>query len=448
MARNGSGVYSLTAADNPVTANTLIEATKFNNTMTDIATALTNSLAANGETTVTGNIPMATYKITGLGAGTARTDAASLATIQDGTGVYVATVGGTADVITLTASPAITAYTAGQLFSWIASGANTTNVTVNVNAVGAKAVTKNGSTALIAGDIPSGALVSARYDGTRFQLASIGAATGLATSGGTMTGDIAMSGASIIETEGAVVASATTTEIWATDGNTRHITGTTTITSLGTAPQAGRWQKIIFDGALTLTHGANLNLPGSANITTAADDFAFVYADTTTQHDVLYFKKDGTAVAASSAASETVSGIVELATSAEIMTGTDTGRAMSPQRLRDAIGFSAYFQSSQQTITAAGSLTIAHGLGRSPVMYAGFLICTTGEGGYSTNDETGIYLGSDGDGARFSMLSLVPDATNINVRFGSSLPTIANKSNGALFNITAANWKLVVRAWA
>lgn len=112
----------------------------------------------------------------------------------------------------------------------------------------------------------------------------------------TFTTAITMSGKSVIEAEGAAVASAATTEIWATDGNTRHITGTTTITSLGTASQAGQWQKIIFDGALTLTHGANLNLPGSANITTAADDFAWVYADTTTQHDVLYFKKDGTAV--------------------------------------------------------------------------------------------------------------------------------------------------------
>ena len=90
--------------------------------MNDIATALTNSLAANGETTVTANIPLGGNKLTGVGAATTRTDAATLATIQDGTGVYVATVGGTADVITLTASPAITAYTAGQLFSWIASG--------------------------------------------------------------------------------------------------------------------------------------------------------------------------------------------------------------------------------------------------------------------------------------------------------------------------------------
>ena len=122
----------------------------------------------------------------------------------------------------------------------------------------------------------------------------------------TFTTDITMSAASLIEAEGAAVASAATTEIWATDGNTRHITGTVTITSLGTASQAGQWQKIIFDGALTLTHGANLNLPGSANITTAADDFAWVYADTTTQHDVLYYRKNGLSVIANNVGLQTI----------------------------------------------------------------------------------------------------------------------------------------------
>ena len=84
--------------------------------------------------------------------------------------MYVATVGGTADAITLTPSPAITAYAAGQRFVFIASGANTGATTVNVNSVGSRSITKNGTTALAAGDIPSGALVSIIYDGTRFQL--------------------------------------------------------------------------------------------------------------------------------------------------------------------------------------------------------------------------------------------------------------------------------------
>lgn len=99
------------------------------------------------------------------------------------------------------------------------------------------------------------------------------------------------------DAKGADIASAATTDIWATDGNTLHVTGTTTITSFGTAPSAGAWRRVIFDAALTLTDGANLNLPGGANITTAADDFALVYAETTTLFKVLYFKADGSAVA-------------------------------------------------------------------------------------------------------------------------------------------------------
>src|SRR3990167_2018150 len=121
----------------------------------------------------TADVAAGGFKITGLGAGTARTDTASLATIQDGTGVYVATVGGTADAITLTPSPAITAYAAGKTFRFIASGTNTTAVTVAVSSLATRAVTKNGSTALVAGDISSGALVEITDDGTRFQLGAV-----------------------------------------------------------------------------------------------------------------------------------------------------------------------------------------------------------------------------------------------------------------------------------
>jgi len=103
----------------------------------------------------------------------------------------------------------------------------------------------------------------------------------------------------IDESDAGNVASAATTDIWTTTGNLLHTTGTTTITSFGTAARAGAMRKVIFDGVLVLTHGTNLNLPGSANITTAAGDYAFVMADTTTQHDVIYFRKDGTAVIAS-----------------------------------------------------------------------------------------------------------------------------------------------------
>ncbi|MEE9250042.1 MAG: hypothetical protein V3U93_02815 [Alphaproteobacteria bacterium] len=97
-----------------------------------------------------------------------------------------------------------------------------------------------------------------------------------------------------LETEGvkaSAIASAATTDIWAATGDLVHITGTTTITSFGTASRAGIVREIIFDGALTLTHGANLDLPGAANIVTAAGDRALVRADTTIAAVVTHYQR-------------------------------------------------------------------------------------------------------------------------------------------------------------
>ena len=71
MPRNGSGVMSPSATGYPAVASTTIESAKYNAVIADIATALTLSIAANGETTITANIPMSGYKITGLGNATA-----------------------------------------------------------------------------------------------------------------------------------------------------------------------------------------------------------------------------------------------------------------------------------------------------------------------------------------------------------------------------------------
>lgn len=174
MSYNGSGLFQINTAGQPVVGGTTIDPTVFNALTADLATGLSNVICKDGQTTPTANIPMGNNKITGLAAATVRTDAASLATIQDGTGVYVATVGGTADVITLTPSPAISSYVAGQTFRFLAAGTNTTNVTVNISSLGAKAITKNGTTALTAGDIQSGEMVEITYDGTRFILGKIG----------------------------------------------------------------------------------------------------------------------------------------------------------------------------------------------------------------------------------------------------------------------------------
>ena len=73
MSRNGSGTYSLPAG-NPVVTGTTISSTWANNTLTDLATAVTGSIAADGQTPITGNLAMGGNKLTGLGVGNANGD--------------------------------------------------------------------------------------------------------------------------------------------------------------------------------------------------------------------------------------------------------------------------------------------------------------------------------------------------------------------------------------
>ena len=74
MSRNGTGTYNLPAG-NPVVTGTTISSTWANTTLTDIATALTGSLASDGQTPATGNLDMNSNKIVNLAAGTTTGDA-------------------------------------------------------------------------------------------------------------------------------------------------------------------------------------------------------------------------------------------------------------------------------------------------------------------------------------------------------------------------------------
>ena len=168
MPRNGSGLYVPPPANYPAVSATLITAANRNAIDADIATALTNSLAVNGESVVTADIPFGNNKLTGVKDGTLAKDAANVSQIQNSNAILLASVAGT-DTITASLSPALTAYANGQIFTLIPANTNTGAVTININGLGAKSITKNGSTALVAGDLVAGVTYSLQYDGTRFQ---------------------------------------------------------------------------------------------------------------------------------------------------------------------------------------------------------------------------------------------------------------------------------------
>ena len=108
----------------------------------------------------------------GIANATANTDYVTPAYVQNATLITLSSVAGT-DTITATAPSPFSALADGQEFSFFAAGANTGAVTLNLNSVGAKSVTKSGGTALAAGDIPAaGAVVKVKYDlaNTRFEI--------------------------------------------------------------------------------------------------------------------------------------------------------------------------------------------------------------------------------------------------------------------------------------
>jgi hypothetical protein len=174
MSFNGAGTF--TQATAPVVSGTVISSTNYNTQNTDFVNGLSNVICKDGQTTVTANLPMATYRHTGVGNAVARTDYAATGQVQDGSFTWCGTAGGTADALTLTPTPAITAYATGQKFRFKASAnANTGAATVAVSGLTAKALQLN-DTALAAGDIAANKYYEALYDGTAFQIQRISAA--------------------------------------------------------------------------------------------------------------------------------------------------------------------------------------------------------------------------------------------------------------------------------
>ena len=287
MPRNGSGLYVPPPANYPAVSATLITAADRNAIDADLATALTNSIAVNGESVVTADIAFGNNKLTGVKDGALAKDAANVSQIQNSSAILLASVAGT-DTITASLSPTLTAYANGQIFTLIPANTNTSAVTININGLGAKALTKNGSTALVAGDLVAGVEYSLQYDGTRFQ--KVAGSDYMSIAGGSLTGLLNVN-------DGADIASASTVDLTVATGNTVRITGTTAITAF--TMNAGQQMMLIAVGALPLTyHATTMNINGGASYTCAANDRLSVFKDGSGVIHVNVAKQDGSPIVA------------------------------------------------------------------------------------------------------------------------------------------------------
>jgi hypothetical protein len=119
---------------------------------------------------------------------------------------------------------------------------------------------------------------------------------------------------------------------------------------------------------------------------------------------------------------------------------TDTGSQLIIGNTASSGGSGTVFQSSDSTITSAGTLTFDHGL-TSPSKVWLALVNQTGENGYSAGDVlyTMWHTTAAGRGVSSTLTS-----TQLIVRFGdlSTVFQAHNKSTGATVDLTNANWKV------
>lgn len=120
MSRNGSGVYNLPVG-NPVVSGTPIASAWANTTLSDIASALTGSVAADGQTPMTGALDMTVHKILNVAPATAAGNAVEYDQFVAATSTAVDITGGTINGTTIGA----TTPASGKFTTLEASGAVT-----------------------------------------------------------------------------------------------------------------------------------------------------------------------------------------------------------------------------------------------------------------------------------------------------------------------------------
>ena len=302
-----SGTFSINSTGQPVVTSTVISSTAFNDLTADLATGLSTCVLKDGTQTLTANIPMSNFRITGLGAAIALTDSATLQQVQYGFGSFLTGVAGT-NTITATATPT-PAYTVGQRFTFTPAVTNTGATTLNISSVGAGAVQWKGA-ALIGGELVASLPVTVYVSAATpvFQIISSGGSLAIAPTA-------------------SVAAHATTSDVW-TARETILTGAAVTFTAIANAPYVGAVAWVYQNATHTWTDGAVFDVQGNANYTATIGDWVRINAVTVSTFDVTIFKADGTAIAGGTKlwAYITVSaGVPTLAASDNVTSITDDG---------------------------------------------------------------------------------------------------------------------------
>lgn len=346
------------------------------------------------------------------------------------------TAGGTANAQTITVASPPAAYSSGQRFNFLAVAANTGATTLNVNGLGAVPVRKgDGSTALTAGDITgAGAAVSVVYEsggGGRFRLLNVG------TSAPDLSAYARKDQAQTFTEPQTIAKNATGDLLTVTSTDAGATAGALRLRRQSSSPAANdELMDLIFggrdDAAADRSYARLRTLLRNPAAASAEGELALSVLLAGALVDALRLR-NGVVVGGASGGFQ------------------GTGTVNASGYYRDGVAFNGLeaFESVEQTITLAGPLVIPHGLTGKPRFVQAVMVCKVADLGYSIGDEVFVNPSVNSDGAQTNGgLSIVPDATNLNVRYGANTPLLIRKDTGVGAFITAlSSWRYVFRAW-
>jgi hypothetical protein len=336
---------------------------------------------------------------------------------------WAGTAGGTANALTLTPSPALAGYAAGVGLEFVSGSANTGAATVNVSGLGVRNIRRQDGSALSPGDIPAGALISMRFDGTNFRLVTTPA-------GSVPSATASTAGTARLATQAEVNTGTLTNAIVVPEtlANVRRTTRAQTTTYSVVAADNGR--TILATGTWTL---------GALAAATLGSGFRFAVRNAGS--GTITFDPNG---------AETVDGAATLAlspgTTATIETdGTSwftlglsrTGQVESSPRLGPI------------TPVIGGTFAVAHLLSGRPVGVFGELECLTAEAGYTAGQTVTYSPAFDADNVAGGVgIAVRTTTTELIGRWGNAgaFLQMLDGNTGADTVLTPANWRLYLTA--
>lgn len=192
MAFNGTGTFVRIYSWATDKANGIkIRADRMDAETDGIATGLSTCVTRDGQSPATANLPMGTFKHTGVAVASARTDYLRASQAQDNDLTYF-TSAGTINAYTLTPAPAITGLTAGQEWLVKIHAACAATPTLAVSGLAAATIVYADGSALPANALAANGQYTFRYDGTNYRV-NLSASTTLGLASGTdISGAIAV----------------------------------------------------------------------------------------------------------------------------------------------------------------------------------------------------------------------------------------------------------------